>query len=129
VYQEIYTGDINKTVTYTRNNNGDVIKKEVLEDGVVKTAQYIYDEFRKLINIVDTGTEPVAVVFHGETTGGSGTVTNIPTTFDTVLESGVKECGDYECGGTFQVTVDPVLGIGVIGEPEIDQIFAAIFND
>lgn len=129
VYQEIYTGDINKTVTFTRNNYGDVIKKEVLEDGVVKTAQYIYDEFRKLINIVDTGTEPVAVVFHGETTGGSGTVTNIPTTFDTVLESGVKECGDYECGGTFQVTVDPVLGIGVIGEPEIDILFAAIFND
>jgi YD repeat-containing protein len=129
VYQEIYTGDINKTVTYTRNGYGDVIVKEVLEDGVTKKAQYVYDGFRKLINIVDDGTEPVAVVFHGEVSGGSGGTTNPPTTYDTVLEAGVKECGEYECGGTFQITVEPALGIDAISEAEIDVIFAAIFND
>lgn len=95
IYQEVYTGDINKTVTYYRSAYGDIVKKTVLEDGILKTAQYVYDEHRKLINIVDDGTEPVAVVFHGDApSSGSGTTT------------------------TDEIT-----------EPEIDLIFATIFND
>lgn len=96
VLVETYTGDINKTITYERNLYGDVTKKIVLEDGITKTATYVYDEFRKLIKIVDDGTETVAVVFHGEVPGES-------------------------TGGT--------TSIDVITEPEIDLIFATIFND
>jgi hypothetical protein len=95
--QEVFTGDINKTVDYERNNYGDVTKKTVTEDGVIKIANYIYDQNRRLINIVDDGTETIAVVFHdsGSSDSGSGTTTDI----------------------------------GVISEPEIDLIFATIFND
>lgn len=73
--KETYTGDINKVITYEHNTYGDVIKKTIVEDGITKTATYIYDDKRKLIGIQDDGTESYAVVFPDNTSGGTGTGT------------------------------------------------------
>ncbi len=72
VLKEVYTGDINKIVEYTYNSYSDVLTKTVTEDGTTKSAQYIYDENRKLINIIDNGTEAVAIVFPSSASGGDG---------------------------------------------------------
>jgi hypothetical protein len=73
VLKEVYAGDINKTIEYTYNNYSDVLTKTVTEDGTTKSAKYIYDENRKLIEIVDNGTEAVAIVFSDSNGSGSST--------------------------------------------------------
>jgi YD repeat-containing protein len=75
VLKEVYAGDINKTIEYTYNNYSDVLTKTVTEDGTTKSAKYIYDQNRKLIEIVDNGTEAVAIVFSASNTNGSGSNT------------------------------------------------------
>lgn len=73
IIKEVYAGDINKTVEYTYNSYSDVLTKTVTEDGTTKSAKYIYDESRKLINIIDNGTEAVAIVFSDSNGAGSST--------------------------------------------------------
>ncbi|AGF59580.1 YD repeat-containing protein [Clostridium saccharoperbutylacetonicum] len=73
IIKEVYAGDINKTVEYTYNSYSDVLTKTVTEDGTTKSAKYIYDENRKLINIIDNGTEAVAIVFSDSNGSGSNT--------------------------------------------------------
>jgi len=75
IIKEVYAGDINKTVEYTYNSYSDILTKTVTEDGTTKSAKYIYDESRKLINIIDNGTEAVAIVFSASNENGSGSNT------------------------------------------------------
>lgn len=74
VSKEIYTGDINKTVSFSYNDFGDITIKSIEDnEGNIKKAQYIYDENRSLVQIIDGGTEEVAIVFpeYIDTSGGS----------------------------------------------------------
>lgn len=71
VSKEIFTGDINKIITFSYNDFGDIILKKITENDETKTAQYIYDENRNLIKIIDGGTEEVAIVFPEVSTGSS----------------------------------------------------------
>lgn len=102
ILKEIYTGDINKAIEYTYNNYSDVTTKTVTEDGITKNAKYIYDQNRKLINIIDTGTEDVAIVFPSSNSGGGGnsgdgqvidkiTKEDIDLIFNTIFEELIEE--------------------------------------
>lgn len=55
--QEIYTGDVNKTVSYSYDSNNNIIKKTVVQDDVIKSASYIYDEDNNIIQIIDEGVD------------------------------------------------------------------------
>lgn len=71
VGKEVYTGDIQKTITYFYTPEGNVDYKEVLEsDGSIRKAVYNYVDGR-LESIVDEGTE--LVIVEGSTSTGGGT--------------------------------------------------------
>jgi YD repeat-containing protein len=72
VAKETYTGDIVKTVEYEYSQYGDITKKTVTENGITRSATYIYDQNHELIKIEDEGTESIAIVFPSDYTGGSG---------------------------------------------------------
>lgn len=71
ISREIYTGEINKTIEFSYNDFGDIILKKITENDETKTAQYVYDDNRKLIKIIDDGTEEVAIVFPEVSSGGN----------------------------------------------------------
>lgn len=75
VSKEIFTGDINKVITFSYNDFGDITSKKITENNETKTAQYIYDQNRNLVKIVDDGTEEVAIVFPENSVGSGGTST------------------------------------------------------
>lgn len=105
ILKEEYRGDINKVIEYEYNNYSDVITKSVTEDGITKTAQYIYDQNRKLVNIVDSGTEAVTIVFPDSSSGGGTggecqcpgtccdeiTKEDVDLIFNTIFEELIKE--------------------------------------
>ena len=55
--QEIYTGDVNKTVSYSYDNNDNIIKKVVVQDDTIKAAYYMYDSNNNIIQIIDEGVD------------------------------------------------------------------------
>lgn len=57
VVKEIYTGDVDKTVSYEYDSNDNIIKKTVTQDGIIKVATYLYDLDGNLIQVEDNGTE------------------------------------------------------------------------
>jgi hypothetical protein len=61
IEQEIYTGDINKTITYTYGDRWNMMEKSVEEDGFITKATYQYDDEDNLIRVIDEGTEMVIV--------------------------------------------------------------------
>jgi hypothetical protein len=61
VQKEIYTGDINRTVSYTYDIEGNVLEKVVNENGHIKKAYYNYDSEGNITSIVDEGTDLVVV--------------------------------------------------------------------
>jgi YD repeat-containing protein len=73
VGQEVYTGDIQKTITYFYTSDGNIDYKEVLEsDGSVRKATYNYID-GKLISIIDEGTDLVIVEGSGSQTAQTTT--------------------------------------------------------
>jgi hypothetical protein len=61
IEEERYTGDINKTVTYSYGERWNMTEKTVEEDGFITKAYYYYDEDDSLIRVIDEGTEMVIV--------------------------------------------------------------------
>ena len=57
VIREEYTGNINKTIHYEYDSNDNISKKTVVQDNIVKSANYIYDTNGTLIRIEDDGTD------------------------------------------------------------------------
>lgn len=75
ISKEIFTGDVNKVVTFSYNDFGDIVFKKITENDETKTAQYIYDDNRNLVKIIDNGTEEVAIVFP-EISAGDGSASS-----------------------------------------------------
>lgn len=84
IIKQTYTGDINKTVEFTYSPYNDILTKTVTENNVSKTATYVYDSNRRLIKIIDEGTDKIAIVFPSETVGGGTTSTD--TSYDITKE-------------------------------------------
>ena len=88
IAKETFTGDINKIVEYTYNSNNDVVQKKVTENDKTSICSYIYDG-RKLVRVVDEGTEKIAIAFKEITVTENGTLTD--EEIDQVFNSIFKE--------------------------------------
>lgn len=99
ISKEIYSGDKNTIIEYSRNSFGDITEKTITDNGETKRARYIYDSNRKLISIEDDGTESVAIVFPSNC-----------------------NCNQGSAGGSVSSDQD-------ITNAEIDLIFNTIFID
>jgi hypothetical protein len=177
VIREVYTGNINKTVDYTYDaSNEKIIKKTVVQDGIIKTANFLYDASGKLAEVQDDGTDiPIDgmkaksfnLVYEYDDKGfvsketytgdinkvivyqhnNYGDVTMKSVTEDSVTKVALYTYDDkrklinVSDGGTESIAVvfpNSVSGGGSTGggttdteitDPEIDLIFATIFND
>ena len=88
IAKETFTGDVNKIVEYTYNSNNDVVQKKVTENDKTSICSYIYDG-RKLVRVVDEGTEKIAIAFKEITVTENGTLTD--EEIDQVFNSIFKE--------------------------------------
>lgn len=57
VIQANYTGNVNKSIIYTYDSDDNIISKTVKQDGIMKSAHYIYDSNNLLIKVEDSGTD------------------------------------------------------------------------
>lgn len=57
ISQEIYTGQVNKTIDYSYDSNNNISTKTVTQGSIIKVATYLYNAEGKIINIEDNGTE------------------------------------------------------------------------
>jgi hypothetical protein len=61
IYREIYTGGIEKIITYFYNDRGLMVKRLVERNGIVVEANFEYNEYDDLVKVDDEGTE-IAVI-------------------------------------------------------------------
>jgi hypothetical protein len=105
VEKEVYTGGVNKTVTYTYNSTtGNIMTKTVEKDGLVTTATYNYDTEGNLISVDDEGTELVLVT-DSSVEGDIGTVKPLNYHVDIVYNDSGKVDSEIYTGSVNKTVV------------------------